>query len=81
MDDDRLSKFEIEKLHEFVDKIFKVVQEYLDQDISYCILAGALQAQVVELYLLDNDPDFEGLEELLKTVLNDIINRPKWDIK
>lgn len=44
-------------------------------------LAGAVLARVQHLYLADGSADIEGLIKLLKYSVDNLENRPKWDIE
>lgn len=81
IDDDDLTDDEIKKLYQFIDTMDDAIIRSLENGVSYAIIAGALQAKVAQLYLANDDPDFEGFEFLLTTVLEDFKSRPKWDIK
>ena len=43
-------------------------------------LAGAVLARVQHLYLADGSADIDGLVKLLQYSIDNLENRPRWDI-
>lgn len=79
-DNEDLSPEEETILFEFLDQVDQAIMIALTQGIDQGIIAGALQARITQLYTFGHDPDFEGLEHLLTTVLDQIKTRPSWPI-
>jgi len=44
-------------------------------------LSGAVLARVQHLYLADGSADIEGLVKLLQYSIDNLENRPRWDIE
>lgn len=65
----------------FVKELDPIVDAAMDNGMEYHTVASAMQAYITHLYTSGDNPDFDGLELLLLTVLENIQNRPRWDIE
>lgn len=80
MNDPDLTPEEEETVLEFLDQVDESIITAMSMGLEYGIIAGALQARITQLYTFGHDPDFEGLEHLLTTVLEQIQDRPSWPV-
>lgn len=70
----------MEDIESYLRDIDQVSAQALADGANLSELAGALLARVHHYYLMRDPSDLEGLEQLLKHALEQIQNRPRWDI-
>lgn len=81
-DDFDLSEEETRSLLEFVDNLDDLLLGTVESGlVALDYMADVLMNRIEHLYLMQESPDFEGLEELLRFTMDRIADRPSWDIK
>jgi hypothetical protein len=68
-------------LEEFLTVFDGLCQAALLAGFTPATLSGAILARVQHLYLADGAADIDGLVKLLKYSIDNLDNRPKWDIE
>lgn len=81
-DDFELSEEETEALINLVNDVDDTLIGALEDAIlEPDYIADVLMDRIAHIYLMRDEPDFEGLEELLMYTLSRIAERPSWDIQ
>jgi hypothetical protein len=78
--DSEFTPEEEEILVKFLDQVDQAMITAMNAGLCIGSIAGALQARITQIYTFGHDPDFQGLEDLLTSVLEQIQQRPDWPI-
>jgi len=68
-------------LEEFLEAFDGLTMAALAAGFTPSALAGAVLARVQHLYLADGAADIDGLVRLLQYSIDNLENRPTWDIE
>lgn len=79
-DDFELTNEEIGLLDDFTEQLDDLIIDFAENGLDPYLATGVLMSRINLIYLTDEDPDIDALEEFLESVLEQLRNRPKWEI-
>ncbi len=75
-----LTEEEMSLLDGFSEQLDDLIFDYAENGLDPYLAVGALMSRINLIYLTDEEPDIESLELFLETALEQVRNRPKWEI-